>query len=171
MSTYRTLQDLLIDELRDILGAERMAEKALGRLATAATDPGLKEAFVKHRAETEQQIARVGKALEALGKAARGKECKAMVGLVEEGEEMMEAEGDAHVRDAGLIGAAQRVEHYEIAAYGCAIAHAQQLGLTEVVALLEESVVEEEQADRTLSKLATAINAAAAQAGAEESDA
>ncbi|MCU0626110.1 MAG: ferritin-like domain-containing protein [Gemmatimonadaceae bacterium] len=149
-----TMQDLLVDQLRDILGAERQALKALPKLERAAQHPELKQAFRDHRAETERQVERVGQALQALGLGARGKECRAMQALIEEGEEMLEAEGSDAVRDAALIIAAQRMEHYEISAYGSAIAHANLLGHDDVATLLEETLAEEKAADERLNALA-----------------
>jgi ferritin-like metal-binding protein YciE len=154
MTTLATMQDLLVDELRDILGAEKMLLKALPKMEQAASNPNLKMAFRDHLLETERQVERVSRALERLGVLAQGKECKAMKGLIEEGQEMIEHDGNDAVRDAGLIIAAQRVEHYEISAYGSAIEHAELLGLDEVADLLEETLDEEKKTDEKLTTLA-----------------
>ncbi|MCU0627133.1 MAG: ferritin-like domain-containing protein [Gemmatimonadaceae bacterium] len=166
MATLATMQDLLVDELRDILGAEKMLVKALPKMEQAASNPNLKMAFRDHLQETERQIERVQRALERLGVPAQGKECKAMTGLIEEGQEMIDNDGNDAVRDAGLIIAAQRVEHYEISAYGSAIEHAELLGLNEVADLLEETLDEEKRTDEKLTALAEdEVNTVAVMAG------
>ena len=162
------LKDLLEHEVRDILYAERRIVKALPKMANAANNPKLKKAFEDHLEETHGQIERLEKVCEHLGIGARGEKCEAIEGLLEEGEERIDAKGDDAVIDAGLISAAQRVEHYEMAAYGSARAFAEALGLSEVAKLLQETLDEEGKADKSLSKLAKdTINPAAAQAAAK----
>ncbi len=150
------LRELLIEELRDIYHAEGQLVKALPKMAKAAKSDQLWQAFQKHLAETEGHVERLQKAFDLLGEKAKGKPCKGMMGLVEEGRETID-EGKAMedpVADLALIGAAQRVEHYEMAAYGTARAMAERLGETQVVNLLSQTLAEEEKADQTLTKIA-----------------
>jgi ferritin-like metal-binding protein YciE len=149
-----TMQELLCEELRDIYDAEQQLVKALPRLAAAVTTRSLQDALQDHLAETEGHVRRLEQVFEALGQKAAGKTCKGMEGLLEEGAEMAGQKGSELVRDAGVISAAQRVEHYEIAAYGCAITHARVLGLEDVANLLEQTLLEEKHADETLSTIA-----------------
>jgi ferritin-like metal-binding protein YciE len=128
--------------------------KALPKLAAAVTTPLLQEALHDHLSETEGHVRRLEQILEALGHKTAGKKCKGMEGLLEEGAEMAEQRGSELVRDAGIISSAQRVEHYEIAAYGCAITHARVLGLEEIAELLEQTLLEEKRADERLSTIA-----------------
>jgi len=148
------MKDLLEHEVRDILYAERKIVKALPKMANAATNPKLKKAFEDHLEETHGQIERLEKVCEHLGIGARGEKCEAIEGLLDEGEERIKAKGDGAVIDAALISAAQRVEHYEMAAYGSARTFAESLGMTEVVSLLQETLDQEGNADKTLNKLA-----------------
>jgi ferritin-like metal-binding protein YciE len=157
-----TLETLFHDTLRDVLYAERKAIQILKKQARAAQDERLRDAFVQHREETEGQVERLNRIFELLGKRARGKVCPAMDGLAEEGEEIIEEMKDSPALDAGLVGAAQAVEHYEIARYGTLAAWARQLGMAEAEGLLRETLAEEEAADQLLSRLAEeAVNAAA----------
>jgi ferritin-like metal-binding protein YciE len=149
-----TMQELLCEELRDIYNAEQQLVKALPKLASAVSNPLLQDALQDHLAETEGHVRRLEQVFEALGQKAAGKKCKGMEGLLEEGEEMAGQKGSELVRDAGIISAAQRIEHYEIAAYGCAITHARVLGLEEVAELLELTLAEEKHADEKLSTIA-----------------
>jgi len=149
-----TMQELLCEELRDIYNAEQQLVKALPKLAGVVTTPSLQDALQDHLTETEGHVRRLEQVFEALGQKAAGKKCKGMEGLLEEGAEMAEQTGSELVRDAGIISAAQRVEHYEIAAYGCAITHARVLGLEEVAELLEQTLAEEKLADERLSTIA-----------------
>jgi len=167
-----SLHDLFVEELRDIHSAERQLTKALPRMAKAAQSPQLRQAFERHLKETEGQIERLDRIFKELGARATGKRCKGMEGLVEEGKEMMEEEGDPSVIDAALISAAQRVEHYEIAAYGCVRNYAQMLGLKEAARLLQQNLDEEEATDEKLTALAEGgVNQSAmAAAGAEEEE-
>jgi Mn-containing catalase len=153
------LGDLLIDELRDILHAEKQLTKALPKMAEAARFDQLRELFEQHLGETETQIERINECFELLGKAARAKPCKGMMGLVEEGQEIMtegEEKEDA-AADLALIGAAQRVEHYEIAGYTTARNLAQQLRHSAIVSLLSKSLAEEENADQLLNQVARSL--------------
>ncbi|MGL3104792.1 DUF892 family protein [Bradyrhizobium sp. BR 1432] len=153
------LGDLLLDELRDILHAEKQLTKALPKMAEAARFDQLRELFEQHLAETESQIERINECFELLGKSARAKPCKGMMGLVEEGQEII-AEGEEKedaAADLALIGAAQRVEHYEIAGYTTARNLAQQLRHSAVVALLSKSLAEEENADQLLNQVARSL--------------
>lgn len=161
-----TMRDLLIDEMSDVLNAEKQLVKALPRMAKAATAPSLKKAFASHLAETQKQVTRLEQAFAAMDERPKRKKCKAMEGLVAEGAEMAAEDGNDAVRDAGLIGAAQRVEHYEIAAYGCIVTFAELLGETKVARLMEQNLAEEESADEKLSAIAESeINDAALRAG------
>ncbi len=123
-----TLRDLYVEQLRDMYDAEKQLTKALPKMAKASTSPKLKEAFETHLRETEGHVKRLEQVFTALDMAPRGKKCKAMQGLIEEGSEMMEENGEPEVIDAGLIAAAQRVEHYEMAGYGTVRTYAQTLG-------------------------------------------
>lgn len=151
------MKDLLEHEVRDILYAERKIVKALPKMANAAHNPKLKKAFEDHLEETQGHIDRLEKVCEHLGIGARGEKCEAIEGLLDEGEERIKAKGDDAVIDAALISAAQRVEHYEMAAYGSARAFAESLGLTDVVKLLQETLDEEGDADKTLTSVAQEI--------------
>ena len=154
MTKQKTLDDLFLDTLKDIYFAERQIVKALPKMARAAQSDDLKEAFKNHREETEGQIERLQQVFELLGKPARGKTCEAIQGIIEEGEEIIEDFKDTPALDAGLISAAQAVEHYEMARYGTLIAWAKQLDKKDVVKLLEETFEQESTADLELSKLA-----------------
>ena len=166
-----SLQKLFLEELRDVYNAEKQILKALPRMAKAAESPQLQQAFTNHLRETEGQVQRLERVFEELGQSARGKTCKGMQGLLEEGKEVLEKEGKPAVIDAALIASAQRVEHYEIAAYGCLRTYAQLLGYSQAERLLQQTLGEEEAADKKLTALGeSGINhaAAAAGAGAEE---
>jgi len=160
-----SLKELLVDELKDLYSAENMLVKALPKMAKAASSPELKAAFEEHLEETRGQVDRLVTVFEQLDASPKGKKCKAMEGLIEEGSEVIEAEGDESVKDAALICAAQKVEHYEMAGYGCARTFAQLLGLDDVADLLQETLDEEGNADKKLTEIAeTAINVEAATA-------
>jgi Mn-containing catalase len=153
------LSDILINELRDILHAEKQLTKALPKMAEAARFDQLRELFEQHLAETENQVERINECFELLGKSARAKPCKGMMGLVEEGQEIItegEKKEDA-AADLALIGAAQRVEHYEIAGYTTARNLAQQLRHSAVVSLLSKSLAEEENADQLLNQVVRSL--------------
>jgi len=168
-TTDTTLKSLLIDELRDIYHAERQLVRALPKLAKAATSPDLREALESHLAETEQQVSRVEQAFELLNESAKTKTCAGMMGIVEEGSELIKESDKGAALDAGIIAGAQRAEHYEMAAYGSLMAWARALGHDDVAELLSESLEEEKAADKKLTELAEAgLNDAAA--SASESD-
>ena len=167
-----SLEKLFLEELKDIYNAEKQLTRALPRMAKAAESPQLQQAFTSHLKETEGQIQRLERVFKELGQAARGKKCKAMEGLIEEGKELMEEESEPQVLDAALIGAAQKVEHYEIAAYGCLSTYAELLGYSESAQLLRQNLQEEEAADKKLNALAEGgINESAAMAGAGQDEA
>ncbi|MDW6020279.1 ferritin-like domain-containing protein [Mesorhizobium sp. BAC0120] len=147
------LQELFLDGLKDIYYAEKKILKALPKMARGAEAEEVQSAFQKHRDETETQVERLEKVFELLEKPARGKTCPAIDGIVEEGEEILEQYKGAPAVDAGLVAAAQSVEHYEIARYGTLIAWAEQLGKDDVVKLLKETLAEEEKTDKALSQL------------------
>ncbi len=166
-----TMRDLLVAEMSDVLSAEKQLIAALPKMAKAATAPNLKKAFSSHLAETEKQVTRLDQAFTALEEKPKRKKCKGMEGLLEEGSEMAAEDGDDAVRDAGLIAAAQRVEHYEIAAYGGIVAFAELLGETKVAGLMKQTLAEEEAADRKLSSIAeSGVNRDAMSAGDEDED-
>jgi ferritin-like metal-binding protein YciE len=163
-----SLQSLFLEELKDVYHAEKQLVQALPRMAKAAGAPDLQKAFTNHLAETERHVERLERIFQDIGHAARGKRCKGMEGLVEEGKEIMEQDGEAPVIDAALIAAAQRVEHYEIAAYGCLRTYAQLLGHQNAVKLLAETLAEEEAADKKLTAIGErSVNAEAAAVGAD----
>ena len=169
MPALNTLRDLLVEELRDLHHAENQLLKALPKMAKAASHEELKEGFQVHLEETREHVDRLERCFKLLGEKARGKTCHAMQGLVEEGKEAITEKAPDAIRDAKLIGAAQRVEHYEIAAYGTARAFAETLGESQVADLLQETLDEEGETDKKLTALAETINQEAA-AGAEEED-
>ncbi len=149
-----TLRDLYVEQLRDMYDAEKQLTKALPKMAKASTSPKLKEAFETHLRETEGHVKRLEQVFTALDMAPRGKKCKAMQGLIEEGSEMMEENGEPEVIDAGLIAAAQRVEHYEMAGYGTVRTYAQTLGEKQAATLLQQTLDEEKHADELLTQIA-----------------
>jgi ferritin-like metal-binding protein YciE len=150
----QTLEDLLHHELKDLFSAENQLVKALPKMAKAATNEELKAGFQEHLEQTKGHVERLEQIGETLGQKLTGHKCKAMEGLVEEGAEMIGEDAEDSVRDAGLIGAAQRVEHYEIAGYGTARALAEKLGHKEVADLLGETLEEEKETDQKLTELA-----------------
>ena len=153
-----TLQDLFIEELKDVYHAEKQLVKALPKMAKAAASEDLKAAFEEHLAETEGHVERLEQVFELMGKKPATKVCKGMQGLVEEGKEIMEEDAEDEVKDAGLISAAQRVEHYEIAAYGTIRTFAESLGNQKAVDLLQQTLDEEKQTDENLTELSKNIN-------------
>lgn len=164
MAAMEDLRDLLIDELRDIYDAEHRITKALPKMRKAAGSEELKESFDLHLQETEGQIERLEQVFDLLDEPAKRKKCEGIAGLLEEGDEKMEEDAHQAVLDAALIAAAQKVEHYEIAAYGTLRTYAQMLGEHDAAALLEETLQEEKAADEKLTALAEAgINDAAAE--------
>jgi ferritin-like metal-binding protein YciE len=166
-----SLQDLFVNELKDIYNGEKQLTKALPRLARAAESPQLQQAFTKHLRETEAQVDRLEQIFRALGEKPTGKRCKGMEGLVEEGKDILEEEGQEAVLDAALIAAAQKVEHYEIATYGCLSTYAKLLGNREAEKLLKQTLAEEEATDEALTALGEGgINQAAVAAGQGEDE-
>ena len=152
-----SLRALLVNELKDLYSAENQLLKALPRMAKAATAPELKAAFTEHLEVTRGQVERLEKVFEELGATPKGKKCKAMEGLIEEGKEIIAEGGEPAVLDAALIAAAQRVEHYEIAGYGCVKTFAKLLGMTEASKTLQQTLEEEAAADKKLTQLATKV--------------
>jgi ferritin-like metal-binding protein YciE len=168
MAKLTSLDDLLVHELQDIYHAEGQILKALPKMAKAATNPDLKAAFEEHRVQTEGQVKRLEQVFKLLGHPVKGKKCEGMAGLIEEGKKMMEEDAEPGVLDAALIAAAQKVEHYEIAAYGCVCTYAEMLGYDEAHELLGQNLDEEETTDERLTALAeTVINPEAEQQGIE----
>jgi ferritin-like metal-binding protein YciE len=161
------LKELYIDELKDIYNAENQLVKALPKMAKAASSDELRSGFEEHLEQTKGHVSRLEQIFESLSESPKGKKCKGMEGLVEEGSEMIDEEFEASIKDAGLIGAAQRVEHYEIAAYGTVRAFAETLGHEDHIELLEETLEEEKQTDDKLTELAKKINSQSGQAKQE----
>jgi len=167
MAKVATMEDLFLDEIRDLYDAEKQLTKALPKMAKAASSEELRTALENHLAETENQVERLEQIFTMLDEKGTGKKCAAMAGLIKEGDEVASSTENSAVRDAGLIAAAQKVEHYEISGYGSARTHAQQLGHQEVVSLLEETLKEEKQADRILNDIAeSSVNEEAESQGA-----
>jgi len=152
--TLDSMETLLLDQLQDLYDAEQRLTKALPLMAGAANNATLKAAFQQHERETQNQVKRLEQVFQSLGQSAQAKTCQAMKGLIEEGQEVISAGGDPDVKDAALIAAAQRVEHYEMAGYGCARTFAQRLGKQDAARLLQETLQEEEATDRKLTGLA-----------------
>jgi ferritin-like metal-binding protein YciE len=162
------LKELYIDELKDLFNAENQLVKALPKLAKAATSDDLKAGFQQHLEQTKGHVERLETIFKSLGQNPKGKKCKGMEGLIEEGSEAIE-EYEGLVRDAALIGAAQRVEHYEMAGYGTVVALANQLGENKHADLLEKTLEEEKETDAKLTELSQTINAEAAELPEEHS--
>ncbi|MDB5620662.1 ferritin-like domain-containing protein [Tardiphaga sp.] len=159
----KNLNDLFLDTLKDIYFAEKQIVKTLPKMAKAANSPKLSAAFEKHQVETEGQIERLDEIFELLGKPARGKTCDAILGIIDEGKEIMDEYKGTAALDAGLLAAAQAVEHYEISRYGTLKSWATKLGMKDAVRLLDQTLLEEKKTDDTLTKLAeTEVNAEAA---------
>ena len=175
MAEAGTLHDAFIDELRDTYDAEKQLTKALPKLAKAASNPKLRQAFESHLKETQGQIARLEQIFESLDEKVRGKHCDGIAGIIEEGKSVMEEDFDDATMDACLIASGQRAEHYEMAAYGTLIAWANAMGHSDAAELLQQTLDEEKAADEKLSMLAEGgINQGAADAAhgdeAEEDD-
>jgi ferritin-like metal-binding protein YciE len=159
----KDLNDLFLDTLKDIYFAEKQILKALPKMAKAATSDKLRAAFEKHHDETEGQVERLEKIFELIDKPARGKTCDAIMGILDEGKEIMEEYKGTEALDAGMLAAAQAVEHYEISRYGTLKQWAQQLGMKDAVRLLDETLQQERKTDQALTSLAdAAVNIAAA---------
>jgi ferritin-like metal-binding protein YciE len=160
-----SLKKLLVHELKDLYSAEKQLIKALPKMAKAATHDELRQAFEDHLEETEEHAERLEQVFEMLGASARTEKCKAMQGLIEEAQDLMKEDAEPDVMDAALIASAQRVEHYEIAGYGCARTYAELLGEDEAAALLQKTLDEEGATDHKLTEIAeSAINLEAAAA-------
>jgi ferritin-like metal-binding protein YciE len=164
------LREALVDEIRDIYNAEKQVLKSLPKMAKGATSDQLREAFESHLEETQGQVTRLERVFELLDEKPRGKHCAGMAGILEESSETLEEDAEDAVMDAMLIAGAQRVEHYEITAYGTAIAWAEALELSEVADILGESLAEERAADEKLSAIAESGVNDAATAGESEDD-
>jgi ferritin-like metal-binding protein YciE len=164
---HNELKELYIDELRDLYDAEDKLVKALPKFAKAASSDRLRTGFEEHLEQTRGHLSRLEEIFEALGEKPTGKKCAGMAGLVKEGQEILDEDFSAEVMDAALISAAQRVEHYEIAAYGCVSSWAQLLGDSEANALLEKTLEEERETDQKLTELSEDINVKAKGSGEE----
>jgi ferritin-like metal-binding protein YciE len=158
-----SLRELYVNELRDLYNAETQLVKALPKMAKASSNAELRQGFEEHLRQTAEQVSRLEQIFEMIGEKATGKKCLGMEGLVKEGSETMKDEYEGAVMDAAIIGAAQRVEHYEIAGYGTARAFAELLGENEHVSLIEQTLEEEKQTDGKLTQLAEQINSVAGQ--------
>lgn len=169
MAKISHLRDLLIEELKDLYSAETQLVKGLPKMAKAASDEGLKEAFQQHLEETKVHVERLERVMDLLGSSPKGKSCPAMKGLLTEGEHTIEEDADDATKDAALICAAQKVEHYEIASYGSVRTFATLVGEQEVAELLQQTLDEEGETDKKLTELSESLNVAAL-AGSEESD-
>ena len=156
--SVKNLEDAFVEELRDVLHAEKQITKALKQMIKKATSEKLKEAFELHLEETEGQIERIESAFESIDVKPRAKTCEAMSGIIEEGKEVMEEADEDEVRDAMMIAAAQKVEHYEIASYGTLCTWANTLGFKQAEKLLQENLKEEKATDEKLNKLASQLN-------------
>lgn len=153
-----SLEKLFVEELKDLYSAEKQITHALPKMAKAAENEELRMALEKHLKETEKQIERLDRVFEILGKSSSGKTCIGMKGLLDEGKEMMEEVEEGSLRDAAMISAAQRVEHYEMAGYGAVRTYAENLGQKEIAQLLQETLNEEGAADHKLTQIAMKVN-------------
>ncbi|HEY1477760.1 MAG TPA: ferritin-like domain-containing protein [Chthoniobacterales bacterium] len=161
-----SLRDLMVEELRDLYSAETQLLDALPKMAEAASSNQLKSAFSDHLEETRQHVSRLERIFQQIGEKSSGESCEAMKGLIKEGEILVKAQGEPDVRDAGLIGAAQRVEHYEIAGYGTARSLARRLGESQIAETLQQTLNEEAEADKKLTSIAESqVNVAASASG------
>ena len=164
---HNALMELYVDELKDLYDAESRLVKALPKVAKAATSEKLRSAVEGHLEQTKSHVDRLKEIFDNLGEKASGKKCAGMMGILKEGEELMDEDYEGEVMDAALISAAQRVEHYEIAAYGCVRAWAGLLGENEASSLLEKTLEEEKETDEKLTQLAEEINVQAKEQGSE----
>lgn len=159
----KSMDELFHAMLQDVLYAEKQLIKTLAKLAKNASNPDLQKAFTEHRAETQEHVERLDKVFEMVGKRPRAKKCEAILGIVAEGDEVIEEAEDDQILDAGLIASAQAAEHYEIARYGTLVAWAKQIGQPDIASLLSQTLEEEKKTDALLSKLASRkVNPAAA---------
>jgi ferritin-like metal-binding protein YciE len=165
-----TLQDVYLEQLKDIYSAENQIVKALPKLAKAASSDDLRQAFEEHLEQTKTQVERLDQVMQLIGNTGKGKKCKGMEGLLEEGKEILEMKRGSSPAavDAALIAGAQRVEHYEIAAYGTVCSYAKQLGFRDALELLKETLAEEEETDKRLTQIAQTVNLEAAEAEPED---
>ncbi len=163
-----SLSELYVNELKDLLSAEKQLTKAIPKMAKAASSPKLRKGFEDHLEQTKGQVQRLERIFSTLETRAGGKKCVGMEGIIQEGAEVMEEKYEGALMDAALISAAQRVEHYEIAGYGAVIAYAELLGESEHAELLGETLEEEKEADEKLTELSKEINAAAGSGGPED---
>ena len=171
MAELTTLHDALVDEICDLYSAEKQLAKALPKMAKAASSDDLRAAIEHHLDETENQIGRLEQIFDLLDEKPRAKHCAGIAGIIDEGAEILKLDAEDDVRDACIIAAAQRAEHYEIAAYGTVAAWAEGLGLSDAAQLLRDTLDEEKTADKTLTDLAeSGINAGAEAGGAEDPD-
>lgn len=159
-----TLRELFVDKLKDLYSAENQIIKALPKMIKEASSPQLKAGFEEHLQQTRGQVQRLDKIFKQLEESPRGKKCKGMEGLLQEGKELMAEDAEPEVLDAGLIAAAQHVEHYEIAGYGCVRTYAELLGDKNAAKLLQQTLDEEKETDQKLSMLARRINVEAREA-------
>ncbi|HEX4604765.1 MAG TPA: ferritin-like domain-containing protein [Candidatus Angelobacter sp.] len=159
-----SLKDLFIEELKDLYSAENQILKALPKMIKKATAPELKSGFEQHLKETQAHVERLEKIFQELELSPKGKKCKGMEGVIADGKELMEQDADADVMDAGLIGAAQHVEHYEMAGYGCVRTYAELLGHNDFARMLQKTLDEERATDEKLTELARNINVEAEKA-------
>jgi ferritin-like metal-binding protein YciE len=159
-----SLHELFVDELKDLYSAENQILKALPKMAKAASSKDLKKGFEEHLQQTKGHVERLEKIFKELDESPKGKKCKGMEGLITEGKELMEEDAEPEALDAGLIAAAQHVEHYEIAGYGCVRTYAQLLGRDRIAQLLQKTLDEEKQTDAKLTSLAEVINVEAEEA-------
>jgi ferritin-like metal-binding protein YciE len=157
MAKLTTMEDLFLDEIRDLYDAEKQLTKALPEMADAASSDELRNVFQEHFEQTMNQVNRLERIFAEMDEKPTGKKCAAMTGLIKEGNEMVSASDETAVRDAGLIAAAQKVEHYEISGYGSARTHADILGNDRAVRLLDETLFEEKEADERLNDLANSL--------------
>jgi len=167
MSKLSSLRELLVEELKDLYSAENQLIKALPKMAKAADSEELRTAFETHLEETREHAARLEKIGKQLGESMKGKKCKAMEGLVEEGKEILEEDADPAIMDLALIGAAQKVEHYEIASYGTARTLAEISGEDRIAKILQQTLDEEGKTDKLLTEIAMELNLEAVAAGDE----
>jgi len=165
-----SLQELFIDELKDLYSAENQIIKALPKMIKNSNSDELRSAFEEHLEQTKGHVERLDQVFQELDATGRGKKCKGMEGLLEEGKELMEEDVEPEVLDAGLISAAQRVEHYEIAAYGTVRTYAELLGMDNAVKLLQETLDEEKETDRKLTSIAESVNVEAAEMAEEDEE-
>lgn len=164
MASLKTIENLFVEELKDLYSAETQITKTLPKLVEAASSPDLKSAFEHHLKETEGQIQRLDKAFKILGTSPKGKTCDGMKGILAEGAEMLHETSEGDIRDVALISAAQRVEHYEMAAYGSVRSYAENLQQQEIAGLLKETLEEEKAADKKLTEISRQVNSRALRA-------